>query len=87
MKRHGKEFREGRITTQSIHDKISRGERIDRLFSDQDRSGPVEGIGRIGVVARIVVDGMIAAVVAVGRMITEYVLTIVAGAMAGATTN
>jgi hypothetical protein len=39
MKRHGQEFREGRITTQSIHDKISRGDRIDRLFSDQDRSG------------------------------------------------
>jgi hypothetical protein len=33
------------------------------------------------------VDGMIAVVVAVGGTITEYVLTIVVGAMAGATTN
>ena len=39
MKRHGQDFREGRLTTQSIHDKISRGDRSDRLFSDQDHSG------------------------------------------------
>ena len=39
IKRHGQDFREGRLTTQSIHDKISRGDRSDRLFSDQDHSG------------------------------------------------
>ena len=39
MKRHGQDFREGRLTTQSIQDKISRGDRSDRLFSDQDHSG------------------------------------------------
>ena len=39
MKRHGQEFREGRITTESIRDQISRGERSDRLFRDQGHSG------------------------------------------------
>ncbi|THJ24880.1 MAG: hypothetical protein CAF45_003560 [Nitrospira sp. CG24E] len=39
MKRHGQEFREGRLTTQSIQEKVSRGERGDKLFGDQDRSG------------------------------------------------
>ena len=46
--------------------------------------------GGIGAVARIVVDGMIAAVAVaeVGGTIMEYVLTIVAGAMAeGAAAN
>jgi hypothetical protein len=46
-------------------------------------------IGRIGAVARIVVGGTIApaVVVAAAGTIMEYVLTIVVGAMAGATTN
>ena len=39
IKRHGQDFREGRITTESIRDQISRGERSDRLFRDQDHSG------------------------------------------------
>jgi hypothetical protein len=39
MKRHGQEFREGRLTTQSIQERVSKGERSDKLFSDQDRSG------------------------------------------------
>ena len=39
MKRHGQDFREGRITTQSIQDKISRGDRSDQLFSGRDHSG------------------------------------------------
>ena len=39
IKRHGQDFREGRITTESIRDMISRGERSDRLFRDQDHSG------------------------------------------------
>ena len=39
IKRHGHDFREGRITTESIRDQISRGERSDRLFRDQDHSG------------------------------------------------
>ena len=39
IKRHGQDFREGRITTESIRDQISRGERGDRLFRDQDHSG------------------------------------------------
>jgi len=39
IKRHGQDFREGRITTESIRDQISRGDRGDRLFRDQDRSG------------------------------------------------
>jgi hypothetical protein len=39
MKRHGQDFREGRLTTQSIQEKVSRGERGDKIFSDQDRSG------------------------------------------------
>jgi hypothetical protein len=39
IKRHGQDFREGRLTTESIRDQISRGERSDRLFRDQDRSG------------------------------------------------
>ena len=39
MKRHGQDFREGRLTTQSIRDQISRGERSDRLFRDQGHSG------------------------------------------------
>jgi hypothetical protein len=50
----------------------------------------VGGIGRIGAVARIVVGGMIAAAVVVvvaDGTIMEYVLTIVVGAMAGATTD
>lgn len=47
------------------------------------------GIGRIGLVARIVVGGTIApAVVAAAAGTTmEFVLTIVVGAMAGATTD
>ena len=39
IKRHGQDFREGRITTESIRDQISRGERSDRLFRDQGHSG------------------------------------------------
>lgn len=39
IKRHGSDFREGRITTESIRDQISRGERGDRLFRDQDHGG------------------------------------------------
>lgn len=39
IKRHGQGFREGRVTTESIRDQISRGERGDQLFRDQDRSG------------------------------------------------
>ncbi len=39
MKRHGQEFREGRITTESVRDQISRGERSDRLFRDQGHNG------------------------------------------------
>ena len=39
MKRHGHDFREGRLTTESIRDQISRGERSDRLFRDQGHSG------------------------------------------------
>ena len=39
IKRHGQDFREGRITTDSIRDQISRGERSDRLFRDQGHSG------------------------------------------------
>ena len=39
IKRHGQDFREGRLTTESIRDKISRGDRSDRLFNDQDHSG------------------------------------------------
>jgi hypothetical protein len=39
MKRHGQDFRDGRLTTQSIQERISRGERSEKLFSDQDRSG------------------------------------------------
>jgi hypothetical protein len=39
IKRHGHDFREGRITTESIRDQISRGERSDRLFRDQGHSG------------------------------------------------
>lgn len=39
IKRHGQDFREGRVTTESIRDQISRGERGDQLFRDQDRSG------------------------------------------------
>ena len=43
IKRHGQDFREGRITTESIRDQISRGERGDRLFRDQDHSGSGSG--------------------------------------------
>jgi len=39
MKRHGQEFREGRLTTQSIQERVSKGERSDKLFSDHDRGG------------------------------------------------
>ncbi|THI84102.1 MAG: hypothetical protein CAF41_013425 [Nitrospira sp. CG24A] len=39
IKRHGKDFQEGRLTTESIRDQISRGERGDRLFRDEDHSG------------------------------------------------
>ncbi len=39
MKRHGQEFREGRLTTQSIQDKISKGDRSDQLFGGRDHSG------------------------------------------------
>ena len=39
IKRHGQDFREGRVTTESIRDQISRGERSDRLFRDQGHSG------------------------------------------------
>ena len=43
IKRHGQDFREGRITTESIRDQISRGDRGDRLFRDQDHSGSGSG--------------------------------------------
>ncbi len=39
MKRRGQDFREGRLTTQSIRDQISKGSRSDRLFQDSDRGG------------------------------------------------
>lgn len=39
MKRRGQDFREGRLTTQSIRDQISKGNRSDRLFQDTDRGG------------------------------------------------
>ena len=39
MKRHGQDFREGRLTTQSIQEKISKGDRSDSLFSGRDHSG------------------------------------------------
>ena len=43
MKRRGQDFREGRLTTQSIRDQISRGDRGDRLFRDQDHGGSGRG--------------------------------------------
>ena len=43
IKRHGQDFREGRISTESIRDQISRGERSDRLFRGQDHSGSGSG--------------------------------------------
>ena len=50
MKRHGQDFREGRLTTQSIRDQISRGDRSDRLFREQDhsRSGGGDRMDRSG---------------------------------------
>lgn len=43
MKRRGQEFRDGRLSTKSIHDQISRGDRSDRLFRDQDQGGSGRG--------------------------------------------
>lgn len=37
IKRRGQDFREGRLTTQAIRDRISKGGRSDRLFQDVDR--------------------------------------------------
>lgn len=39
IKRHGQDFREGRLTTESVRDQISKGDRGDRLFRDQGHSG------------------------------------------------
>jgi len=39
IKRHGQDFREGRLTTESVREQISKGDRGDRLFRDQGHSG------------------------------------------------
>ncbi len=43
IKRHGQDFREGRLTTESIRDQISKGDRGDRLFRDQGHGGSSRG--------------------------------------------
>jgi hypothetical protein len=43
IKRHGQDFREGRLTTESIRDQISKGDRGDRLFRDQGHGGSGSG--------------------------------------------
>jgi hypothetical protein len=39
VKRRGSDFQEGRASLQTLREQVSRGERSDRLFRDQDRSG------------------------------------------------
>ncbi len=39
VKRRGSDFEEGRASLQTLRDKVSKGERSDRLFKDEDRSG------------------------------------------------
>jgi hypothetical protein len=39
VKRHGSDFEEGRASLKALREQVSRGERSDRLFKDDDRSG------------------------------------------------
>lgn len=39
VKRRGSDFEEGRASLQTLRDKVSKGERSDRLFKDDDHSG------------------------------------------------
>jgi len=43
VKRRGSDFEEGRASLKALRDQVSRGERSDRLFKDEDRSGSGDG--------------------------------------------
>ena len=48
VKRRGSDFEEGRASLKALREQVSRGERSDRLFKDDDRSGSGRGGGRGG---------------------------------------
>ena len=43
VKRRGSDFEEGRASLKALREQVSRGERSDRLFKDDDRSGSGRG--------------------------------------------
>lgn len=45
VKRRGSDFEEGRASLKTIREQVRRGERSDRLFKDDDRSGSGSGSG------------------------------------------
>ena len=45
VKRRGSDFDEGRASLKALREQVSRGERSDRLFKDDDRSGSGSGSG------------------------------------------
>ena len=45
VKRRGSDFEEGRASLKAIREQVRRGERSDRLFNDDDRSGSGSGSG------------------------------------------
>jgi hypothetical protein len=45
VKRRGSDFEEGRASLKALRDQVRRGERSDRLFKDEDRSGSGSGSG------------------------------------------
>lgn len=45
VKRRGSDFQEGRASLKAIREQVRRGERSDRLFKDEDRSGSGRGSG------------------------------------------
>jgi hypothetical protein len=48
VKRRGSDFEEGRASLKALREQVSRGERSDRLFKDDDRSGSGRGGDRGG---------------------------------------
>lgn len=48
VKRRGSDFEEGRASLRALREQVSRGERSDRLFKDDDRSGSGRGGDRGG---------------------------------------
>ncbi len=45
VKRRGSDFQEGRASLKALREQVRRGERSDRLFKDEDRSGSGRGSG------------------------------------------